>query len=226
MVVEASARMLGMQTEAFVQTARDWITHTIAAEVVHFLTGERLPETNAGNLKDGGLARWMFEENLRKSDPYLGCRLQMRVPLVGIGAPARAFLPPVARALGAEIIFPEHYHVANAVGTVVSSVLIEKEALVEPVVSGPVVAGYQVISAGKRYFFEQYEDALAQARAEAQEQALEEARTAGAEEPGLEVEERTVMDGMVTITARAVGKPGGVAGESVGKKPNGSESPR
>jgi len=41
----------------------------------------------------------------------------LKVPVVGIGAPARALLPPVAKALGTSIILPEHFAVANAVGT-------------------------------------------------------------------------------------------------------------
>ena len=50
--------------------------------------------------------------------------------LVGIGAPAGAYLPPVAAALHTQIYLPEHYEVANAVGTVVGNVVVQLEGQV------------------------------------------------------------------------------------------------
>jgi N-methylhydantoinase A/oxoprolinase/acetone carboxylase beta subunit len=207
-VVDSVARMLGMKREAFIDMIRQRMARMIVAEIVHFLTGQPVPEEIDG--KNGSLARWMFDQNLDHSDPFLACQIQLRLPLVGIGAPARAFLPSVAEALNVPILFPEHYDVANAVGTVVGNVLVQKEAEVLPLVSGPVITGYQVHSGGAPHTFEKAEEALAFARRAAFEEARAEAVAAGADEPGIEVTVKELLGGMYTVTARAIGKPGAV----------------
>ncbi len=46
----------------------------------------------------------------------------MDMPIVGIGAPVGAWLPPVAEFFGTELILPENYDVGNAIGAISSSV--------------------------------------------------------------------------------------------------------
>ncbi len=52
----------------------------------------------------------------RYDHPVLGVSFSLKIPLIGIGAAAQAFLPQVARRLGTTVSFPEHYQVGNAVG--------------------------------------------------------------------------------------------------------------
>ena len=40
----------------------------------------------------------------------------LKLPLIGIGAAARSFLPGVAKRLNTSVTFPEHCEVGNAVG--------------------------------------------------------------------------------------------------------------
>ena len=47
----------------------------------------------------------------------------VKVPIIGIGAAARCFLPTVAKRLHTKVYFPEHYEVGNAVG----AALIDRE---------------------------------------------------------------------------------------------------
>lgn len=54
--------------------------------------------------------------------------LRMHMPVIGIGAPVHLFLPGAASFLNAEYILPEHADVANAVGAVVSKVIIRRRA--------------------------------------------------------------------------------------------------
>ncbi|MCI5220276.1 MAG: hydantoinase/oxoprolinase family protein, partial [Candidatus Electrothrix sp. LOE2] len=50
-------------------------------------------------------------------------RVAVKVPIIGIGAAARCFLPAVAERLHTTVHFPEHYEVGNAVG----AALIDRE---------------------------------------------------------------------------------------------------
>lgn len=52
----------------------------------------------------------------RRDHPVLGVEFSLKLPLIGIGAAARHFLPGVAARLGTTISFPEHCEVGNAVG--------------------------------------------------------------------------------------------------------------
>ncbi|MDC0948094.1 hydantoinase/oxoprolinase family protein [Gammaproteobacteria bacterium] len=56
--------------------------------------------------------------------------LTLRLPLIGIGAPAPTYYPAVAKALGAESMIPEHADVCNAVGAVASGIVRRHHALV------------------------------------------------------------------------------------------------
>jgi N-methylhydantoinase A/oxoprolinase/acetone carboxylase beta subunit len=206
-VVEVLAHSWGCSPDALVEMVREQMTRKIVAEVLHFLTGHEVPDALEGT-KNGSLARWMFEENLAPSDPFLGFQVQLKLPVIGIGAPARAFLGGAAAALGTEIIFPQHYAVANAVGTVVGNVFVQHEAEVLPVVEGSVITGYTARAGSHQARFASMDEALVFARTQAAEQARAEAAAAGAKEPVIEMEEENILGGMVRLSVRAVGKPG------------------
>ncbi|MGI5875076.1 MAG: hydantoinase/oxoprolinase family protein [Bacillota bacterium] len=53
----------------------------------------------------------------------LNIPMKLELPIIGIGAPIRAWLPPAAAKFYTEVVFPEHYHVANAVGAAAGKVI-------------------------------------------------------------------------------------------------------
>lgn len=55
----------------------------------------------------------------RKDHPVLGVEFSIKLPLIGIGAAARYFLPKVARSLHTTVKFPEHCEVGNAIGAAI-----------------------------------------------------------------------------------------------------------
>jgi len=70
--------------------------------------------------------------------PSLGCTLQLREPVVAIGAPVEAYMPRVATQLHAQLVIPPHAAVANAVGAMVGGVVQSHRVLVTPLaVGGP-----------------------------------------------------------------------------------------
>jgi len=52
----------------------------------------------------------------RNSHPVLHVDFSVKIPLIGIGAAARFFLPGVAARLSTTVTFPENYAVGNAIG--------------------------------------------------------------------------------------------------------------
>ncbi len=207
LAAETAARVWGERPDWLVSKVKTWMAERIAAEIVEFLSGKTLGEP-ADAFTQADLGRWLFEENLTRTHPFLGCRLELKLPLVGIGAPARVFLPAVAEILGAEIHFPEHYQVANAVGTVVGSILIRREAEIAPYAEGGKIAGYTVRAANRQERFARRSEALEFARQALTQEVVEEARSAGAPEPTLEVEIRDGVEGFAHVTVSAAGKPG------------------
>lgn len=161
----------------------------------------------AGEDRDAG--RWFFYNSLYQTHPHLRTSIRLRHPIIGIGAPAGIFLPAVAEALHTELILPEHYQVANAVGAIAGSVMVEEELLIYPKLStdGLEVFGYYVQAHDERHEFEGLNEALAHARELSQGRALGAAIRAGADNPEVTMEELT--DGLDTyrIRAKAIGNP-------------------
>ena len=68
------------------------------------------------------LTRMLWQDNAsvpllsQRDNDLFSVRFTVHVPIIGIGAAARCFLPGVAHRLGATVVFPEHCEVGNAVG--------------------------------------------------------------------------------------------------------------
>jgi N-methylhydantoinase A/oxoprolinase/acetone carboxylase beta subunit len=197
------------------------ITEMIVRAIVTFLSGKTLPLPDGRGEKGGAtigrqssnvdddVGRWFFYNSLYNIHPQLETRFRLRQPLIGIGAPAGFFLQDVADALHTDLILPEHYEVANALGAVAGTVMVTEEILVYPMFSssGLEVLGYYVQTSDDRLEFQQVTDALAHARALSQERALGAAIRSGADSPRVAVEELT--DGLDTfrLRAKAMGNP-------------------
>lgn len=193
------ARLQGLSVDQLIQQTMEHIAERITAEVVMFISGqslERLPDYTPIN----NLGLWLFEESLYKSNPYLGAQISLKMPIIGIGAPAGIFLPRVAELLETELILPDHYQVANAVGAAAGSVMVVQEAWIIPQMHGMNVIGYYAQAGGKRQRFPRINEALDFARRTVGEQVLVEARAAGAVDPQLQFEQ--LPDGAETYRLR------------------------
>ncbi len=95
---------------------------------------------------DDRLGRFLLNRSLspnHRCDP-LDVRLQVTDPIVALGAPARAWLPKVARRLHAECEVPELAAVASAVGAAASQVSEQVEFLLRPLYARSGITGYVV----------------------------------------------------------------------------------
>ena len=207
MVADVVAKNWGESAEAFIQRVKREMVHRMVAEIIQFLSNKTLSES-FGFTQTNNLDRWMYEESLDQKDAFLGCSFFLKVPIVGIGAPAKAFLPAVAQAFRTEFILPEHYEVANAVGTVVGNVMVSQEGEVFPSTEGTAITGYYARVDSTQQKFEKFDDALAFARQALSHQVALEMNAAGAYGTTVECDENEIWPGMVKLSAWAIGKPG------------------
>ncbi|SDL20162.1 hydantoinase/oxoprolinase family protein [Halarsenatibacter silvermanii] len=115
------------------------------------------------------------------------CRLGP--PLVGVGAPVRAYFPEVAEKLNAELKLPEAAEVANAVGTVMGKI-IERETII--VRTDEVNVGYLVHLPDEKLGYREFEDAVENAIEKGREYILEKAKRSGGRDIKVEYEREDV----------------------------------
>jgi N-methylhydantoinase A/oxoprolinase/acetone carboxylase beta subunit len=213
--------------EVLANQIRTMITETIVQAIVCFLTGLHLPPLSAAAAASD-FGPWFLRNSLRADHPHLRTRLELRPPLIGIGAPAKNYLGAVADSLHTELILPDHYQVANAVGAVAGSIMVTEELIVYPRVAadGRDPSGYYVQTQEARRLCDGLQDALAVARDLSRERALGAALRSGADSPQLTVE--THQDGLDTfrIKATALGNPRLARGAGLDAPSSGSGSRR
>lgn len=200
------ARIIGDDVEKLIDNVMRVIAEKIAVEVISFISGHSL-QRSPGYVRPGDLGLWLFEENLYEHHPYLGSKISLKIPIIGIGAPAKIFLPRVAEILNTELILPPNFQVANAVGAVSGSVIAIQEAWVIPQMSGMNIVGYYVQSGDERRRFSKDFEAIAFAKKITGEQAIKEAVKAGTQHPQLSIKQ--LHDGAESyrIQALAIGNP-------------------
>jgi N-methylhydantoinase A/oxoprolinase/acetone carboxylase beta subunit len=102
-------------------------------------------------------------------------RWQQHRAVVGIGAPAMAFLPGACRLLGTQADVPQHADVANAIGAVTSQVVVRDTVRIRPGEFG----SYVLYGADGRREFSRLEDAESAARQQIVETVRRRARSFG-----------------------------------------------
>lgn len=197
---------LSMASQDLIQFIWSEIARKIVTAVVHFLTEKDIPGAEADK-RD--LGKWFLSNSMFPSHPHLETRIRLQYPIVGIGAPAQVMLEEAAKILHADLILPEHYYVANAVGAVAGSVMVTENILIYPHLSPDKVdiIGYFVQSRDDREEHEELNEAMQYAKEKVKDQAKNAALRSGADNPQTMVE--VTQEGMDTyrVTAKAVGKP-------------------
>lgn len=192
------------EQEAFVQALWDLITEKVIRATLGFLTEKEIPRDAPQKFGD-----WILNNSLHPAHPHLKTQIKLQQPIIGIGAPAQPMLAAAAEKLHTELVLPDHYYVANAVGAIAGSVMVNEEILVYPHLSpaGIDVIGFYVQAREERTEYEELEDALDYAKETGRERALNAALRSGAANPQVVVE--VVQDGMDSyrVKAKAMGNP-------------------
>lgn len=200
------AGMQGWTVPQLQDKVAELMTAAIVAEIVQFLAKRALPAPDV-HARRHDLGRWFFENSLTGADKYLETRFRLKMPIIGIGAPAGIFLPGVAERLGTDLVLPPHFGVANAVGAVAGSIMATCEAWVYARMRDVSTVGYVAQVGGARHRFSNLADALDFARREAARQAEAEALRNGAVAPQVHIDELPNGVDNFRLRVQAMGNP-------------------
>ena len=203
-VIEYIGKLFGLDPDSFARETIDLVIAGMVEEAITFLgcrtTENRLP----GRIEDPW-GRWLINEAIKGTSPYLAVTLQSRMPVIGIGAPAEILIKPIAELLQTQFILPDHAPVANAVGAVAGSVIVEKEAIVYAR-DNPGAVAYLVQIEGENAVFVEEAEANDYAEQTVMKLARDGAVCAGVIEPLVTIEKR--IDGhLQRYAARSIGNP-------------------
>lgn len=129
-----AAELLASQAGASPQAFCQQVVAALSEQIAKALVGRTL--SNGGHLprwEEEPTAQSLVNRALRGEDAVeLRCQLNLRRPIVAIGAPVTAYMPRVAELLRTELVIPPHAEVASAVGAVAGSVAQRLTALIHP----------------------------------------------------------------------------------------------
>jgi len=132
-------------------------------------------ETDPQALHTCPVCKTLVKNLLSGGNDQYAMRINLKRPVVGIGAPIHFFLPKAAKALGAEAIIPEDADVANAIGAITSDVVVRRHIRINPNYEG----GFLIEGLAGAQHFACFEDADAFGREKLTALVIDLARTAG-----------------------------------------------
>lgn len=203
--VRCCCRIHQRERDEFIEEVLDLIVRKIVEEIIIFLACQGLPEQKMPPSIDGEWGRWLLEELFTDESAYLSVNVDGRFPIIGTGAPAKFFIRQAAEIMSTPFVCPSHYQVANAVGAVSGSIMGTREARVFEQLNKDSHLHVVQIQEHKKTF-DNRDDALDYAETVCEKYAREEALSAGAYEPFVEVS-RNVEGALTRFVARAVGNP-------------------
>ena len=173
-------------------------------------------ETDPEALHTCAVCKTLVKNLLVGGNDQYAVRIDLKRPVVGIGAPIHFFLPRAAKALGAKAVLPQDADVANAIGAITSEVVVKRHVRIIPNQEG----GFLIEGLAGARHFENFNDADAFARDELASMVRALAWTAGTSSRVVELKTvdkiSTSADGMQifmgrTIRAKLSGRPDIVA---------------
>ena len=202
--VKYACELFSLDPDTFAEKTLELAVAGMVQEAIVFL-GRRTGKHQLPGQIDGAWGNWLVGEAITEENPYLAITIASRFPVIGIGAPAAIFVNRIASLLHADFILPDLAPVANAVGAVAGSVIVEKEALVYARESKRALT-YVVQIEGENNEFAEDEDAVAYAEQAVTKLARAGAVAAGAVDPQVMVEKITEGH-LQRIVARGIGNP-------------------
>lgn len=85
------------------------------------------------DLQKDSVAMYFYQQALdSSSSTLLNTKFALKCPIVALGAPVQAWIPPVGNRLQTSVVIPEHADVANAIGAAVGEVMETVEVIIRP----------------------------------------------------------------------------------------------
>jgi len=134
---EIASIRLGVSVDELVARVREETAQALVRQVVSAHMGLGSGREGLGEATLAGrIARIALGE---EPSDGLCADITLRTPIIGVGAPARLFLEPVARRLDGRLVVPEGAPVANAVGAAIGAVIATRTALIRPQEDGSIL---------------------------------------------------------------------------------------
>jgi N-methylhydantoinase A/oxoprolinase/acetone carboxylase beta subunit len=114
-----AARVSGLYAGAF-GLSKEAFSARVLDDISAVLTEQVLLRALPGGTHGDGLSPMVRNALLGRSGGVARLRAEVDVPIIGIGAPADAYLPGIADQMHVQVLVPEHAEVANAVGAAIS----------------------------------------------------------------------------------------------------------
>lgn len=207
------ARILAMRMKLgqkeFLLAILQKIKDTLSIDILQSLVRHEGREINLE--KDEGAGLFLERFLLGSSKGRFGVQVNLDLPIVAIGAPVQAYLPPLGKAFNTDILIPTHAEVANAVGAAVGKVVETINLVIRPGSKG----GFIIHAPWGMEGFIKLEDAENYALEKTKALILENVYRSGARTPEVVIEKEEVnVDtprGTVYIETRfslsAIGRP-------------------
>jgi N-methylhydantoinase A/oxoprolinase/acetone carboxylase beta subunit len=161
-------------------------------------------ETDPEDLDTSPICKTLVNNLLAGGNDQYAVRIELKRPVVGIGAPIHFFLPKAAQTLGAEAVLPEDADVANAIGAVTSDVVVKRQAVIVPGQGG----GFMIRGLVGARQFGKFDEADAFVRRELIRMVRDQARAAGTSSRAVELKTDdqipTTADGSPIFIARTI----------------------
>ena len=205
------ARGLGIDTEEFLAKCKEAIRTKLCTELMKELLSEK-GVTDLG--KAGGYLVNQAVSGIQDCD--FDCTMHIRKRILGIGAPAMAYIPDVGATFGTEVIIHGNSDVGNAIGAISSCISESVTVSIRPVSFG-MESGYRCFSCHGTKEYDELDEAVEESERLIRAEALSRAEENGAEDISVSVErhEREFTYGdtgikclmEVELTATAAGRP-------------------
>jgi N-methylhydantoinase A/oxoprolinase/acetone carboxylase beta subunit len=174
----------GQQIAPDTQTLAQMIIDQLTAQTVDCLLQAAFAEDGRDWPDPAAMAQHpLVQAGLDRHRGILRIDMALALPVIGLGASARAYYGAVGARLGTQMLVPDHADVANAIGAVVGQVQMQASGTV----TSPGAGAFKVHLAGDVQSYSSRDAALSAIRAALTAQATAAARGAGVEDISLHV---------------------------------------
>ncbi len=180
--VEITAKRSGLAAEDFVELLESEIEIKLGSLMIESGIRDETEKLNFKSKEIDYFYRKLLDKNKTELINY---NVDISQPLVGVGAPARAYFPGVVERISAELLLPEWAEVANAVGTVMGKIIEKVKIVIKP---DEVGAGYAVHTPEERLGYKRLEAALSAAEEIGRKLVIEQAERSAAQNVEIYIE--------------------------------------
>jgi len=151
--VKIMAETMSLSVEEFINLSKKQFVQQLSQSIVKSMidfTGEKQYDTEQNSfLIDNAI--------YGKKNRNIEIKIKMNKPIIGLGAPASAWLPEVGKLLDTDVILPDDRDVANAIGAAVGDIHEFAEATI---VYDPLIKKIIVYASSERSCFVYLKDAI------------------------------------------------------------------